>query len=426
VTASPRLPPMPPLIYAASLLYTGDGAPVRDGWIRVEEGRIKAVGNAADLPKDVPPAAIRREEGAVLMPGLVNLHCHLELTGLHGKLGAGQRFPEWVGQLRAASSPFTTEDYRAAAREGVRRLVAGGCTTVLDVGNTGEALGVLADSPLRAFACVELLGLDPALAEARFRAAEERLAPHTERGAHAGKDAEDARDNDDMGDVGDGGKARRFHPGVAPHAAYSMSPALLRRTIDHQRARGLPVTIHAAESREEAELFATGTGPLADYCRMIFPGAPRLRGTTPVRWLESEGLLPDGLILVHGNTLDAEDMDILARRGATVVHCPSSHAFFGHPRFPYEELRARGINVALGTDSLASGDSLSMLAQMRLFAEGHPDVPEDEIVALATINGARALGLRDVGLLRPGWKAEFVARRSGSDEILPLRGDGAL
>src|SRR5690606_19218345 len=97
-----------------------------------------------------------------------------------------------------------------------------------------------------------------------------------------------------------------------------------------------------------------------------------------------------------------------------------------HPRFPYEELRARGVNVALGTDSLASGDSLSMLAQMRLFAEGHPDVPEEEIVALATINGARALGLRDVGLLRPGWKAEFVARRSGSDEILPLRGDGAL
>lgn len=417
---------MPPLIYAASLLYTGDGAPVRDGWIRVEEGRIKAVGNAADLPKDVPPAAIRREEGAVLMPGLVNLHCHLELTGLSGRIEAGHRFPEWVGLLREHAAGFTASDYREAAREGIRRLVAGGCTTVLDVGNTGEVLGVLADSPLRAFACVELLGLDPALAEARFRAAEERLAPHTERSAHAGKDAEDARDNDDMGDVGDGGKARRFHPGVAPHAAYSMSPALLRRAIDHQRARGLPVTIHAAESREEAELFATGTGPLADYCRMIFPGAPRLRGTTPVRWLESEGLLPDGLILVHGNTLDAEDMDILARRGATVVHCPSSHAFFGHPRFPYEELRARGVNVALGTDSLASGDSLSMLAQMRLFAEGHPDVPEEEIVALATINGARALGLRDVGLLRPGWKAEFVARRSGSDEILPLRGDGAL
>lgn len=428
MTTAPLLP-MPPLIYTASLLYSGDGAPVRDGWIRVEEGRITAVGDAADLPQDVPRDAIRRVEDGVLMPGLVNLHCHLELTGLSGRIEAGHRFPEWVGLLREHAAGFTASDYREAAREGIRRLVAGGCTTILDVGNTGEALSALADSSLRAFACVEVLGLDPALAEARFQAAEDLLARRQERDAHARKNAEDAKDaKDDKGGVGDGDgeKARRFHPGLAPHAVYSMSPALLRRTIDHQRARGLPVTIHAAESREEAELFATGTGPLADYCRMIFPGAPRLRGTTPVRWLESEGLLPDGLILVHGNTLDAEDMDILARRGATVVHCPSSHAFFGHPRFPYEELRARGINVALGTDSLASGDSLSMLAQMRLFAEGHPDVPEEEIVALATINGARALGLRDVGLLRPGWKAEFVARRSGSDEILPLRGDGAL
>jgi cytosine/adenosine deaminase-related metal-dependent hydrolase len=369
------------MIHTAPLLYPGDGPAIPNGWIQVEGGWITASGSAADLPRDVPADAIRRVDDGVLMPGLVNLHCHLELTGLHEQLDEGTPFPEWVGQLRARSAAFTSADYRDAAREGVRRLRAGGCTTVLDVGNTGEATAALAESPLRAFACVEALGLDPAAASSPYQAP---AAPAQERPA-----------------------TDRFHPGLAPHSAYSMSPALLRRVIDHQRARGLPVTIHAAESREEAELFARGTGPLADYCRAVYPDAPRHAGTTPVRWLESEGLLPDGLILVHGNTLDDADMEILARRRATVVHCPSSHKFFGHPRFPYERLRAHGVNVGLGTDSLASGDSLSMREQMRLFSVAYPDVPPEEIVALATINGARALGLEKVGLLRAGYRAEF-------------------
>jgi cytosine/adenosine deaminase-related metal-dependent hydrolase len=325
---------------------------------------------------------VTRHDGCVIFPGLVNSHCHLELTTLHDRLDRGKSFPVWVEQLRGYTAGLDDYNYRHAAQEGVRQLLAGGCTTVLDVGNTGDALPVLAASPLRAFACVETLGIDPALAEYRFTAAADKAAKTP--------------------------ASDRFHPGIAPHAAYSTSPELLRRVIDHQRTHGLPVTIHAAESREEAELFASGTGPLAEYCRRIFPGAPRHRDTTPIRWLESQGCLPDDAIIVHGNMLDDADMDILARRGATVVHCPSSHAFFGHPRFPYEALRARGINVGLGTDSLASGDSLSMLEKMRLFGENYPEVPMEDIVAMATINGARAMGLQDVGLLRAGYGADFL------------------
>jgi len=376
------------VIHQADWLFPGDAPPVREGWIRIEDGVITATGDPADLPRGSTAGALRRHEGCALLPGLVNLHCHLELTTLHDRLTPGQAFPQWVEQLRGYTAGLDAADYHHAARVGVERLVAGGCTTVLDVGNTGEALGVLNDvrlSPLRAYACVETLGLDPAYAGARYDSAAAKA---------------DGRAADD-----------RFHPGVAPHAAYSMSAELLRRVINHQRARGLPLTIHAAESREEAELFASGTGPLAEYCRRVYPEAPRHRNTTPVRWLESEGLLPDGVILVHGNTLDAADMDLLARRNATVVHCPSSHRFFGHPRFPYEELRARGINVGLGTDSLASGDSLSMGEQMRLFAESYPEVSTEEVLRLATINGARALGLKDVGLLKPGWKADVAVIR---------------
>jgi aminodeoxyfutalosine deaminase len=373
------------MLHTASLFFPGDGPPIRDGWILVEGGLIAGIGSGGGFPDGVP---VTRHPGCAILPGLVNLHCHLELTTLYDRLEAGKPFPTWVEQLRGYTAGLDDSNYRHAAQEGVRRLLAGGCTTVLDVGNTGAALPVLAESPLRAIGCVETLGLDPALAEPRFADAAARAARTQATG--------------------------RFRPGVAPHAAYSMSPELLRRVIAEQRARGLPVTLHAAESREEAELFAHGTGPLAEYCRRIYPDAPRHKGTTPVRWLESEGLLPDGVILVHGNMLDEGDMDILARRGATVVHCPSSHRFFGHPRFPYEALRARGINVGLGTDSLASGDSLSMLEQMRLFSENYPEVPVEKVVAMATVNGARALGLKDVGLLKPGYRADFAVATANS------------
>jgi cytosine/adenosine deaminase-related metal-dependent hydrolase len=171
----------------------------------------------------------------------------------------------------------------------------------------------------------------------------------------------------------------------------------------------LPVTIHAAESREEAALFASASGPMQAFCKRIYPGAPEHRGTTPIRWLESEGLLPDGALIIHGNTLDDADMEILARRRATVVHCPSSHAFFGHPRFPYDALRAHGVLVCLGTDSLASADSLSMLEQMRLFSKNHPEAAEEEVLRMATEVGARALGLGDVGKLEAGYQADFIA-----------------
>jgi cytosine/adenosine deaminase-related metal-dependent hydrolase len=376
------------MIYSASLLFPGDGPPIREGWIQVEGNRITATGSASVLPAGIP---VERYEGCALLPGLINLHCHLELTGLHDRLDRGKPFPVWVEQLRGYTAEIDDENYRHAAREGIRQLRAGGCTTVLDVGNTGEALTVLAESPIRSFACVETLGLDPALAESRYVAA---LAKATK-----------IPDN------------HRFHPGVAPHAVYSMSPELLRRAIDHQRTRGLPVTIHAAESREEAELFDSGMGPLAEYCRHIYRDAPHHFGTSPVRWLESQDLLPNGLILVHGNMLDETDMKILARRKATVVHCPSSHAFFGHPRFPYEELRERGINVGLGTDSLASGNSLSMLEQMRLFHMNYPDVAMEDVVAMATVNGARALGLHDTGLLKTGYLAEAVTIKIPSDDV---------
>jgi cytosine/adenosine deaminase-related metal-dependent hydrolase len=369
------------MLYQADWLFPAEGPPVENGWLRVEGERIVEGGAGGALPASAGP--IRRLEGCALLPGLVNAHCHLELTTLENALEPGKSFPEWVGDLQGVTKEYKLPDYRASARAGIARLLRGGCTTVLDVGNSGEALKALAEGPLRAFACVEVLGLDPAHAESRFGNALS-LAPAAE-------------------------ATGLFKPGVAPHAAYSCSPDLLRSVTGHQVSRKLPVTIHAAESREEAELFASASGPLQEFCRRVYPAAPEHRGTTPIRWLESGGLIPRRALIIHGNHLDDADMEILARREATVVHCPSSHAFFGHKPFPYEALRARGIPVCLGTDSLASGDSLSMLDQMRLFSRNFPEVAAEEILRMATTVAARALGLEDAGILEAGRQADFIA-----------------
>ena len=382
------------MVYQADWLFTVDGPPLKQGWLRVENGRIAMLGAGETLPSTEP---VQRFEGCALLPGLINAHCHLELTDLENKLQRGKSFPDWVKELQGAAADLKPTDYRTAAEDGIRRLLTGGCTTVLDVGNTGEALKALAASPLRAFAYVEGLGLDPAAATARFDNAL----------ALAGSDS-----------VTD-----RFHPGLAPHSAYSCSVDLLRSVMEYQKSHGLPVTIHAAESREEAELFASASGPMQDFCKRIFPAAAEHRKTSPIRWLEAEGLLPDGALIIHGNTLDDADMKILARRKATVVHCPSSHAFFGHPRFPYEKLRTHGIPVCLGTDSLASGDSLSMLEQMRLFSETYPEVPTEVILRMATSVAAQALGLSNVtGKLKVDYQADFIALKM-DEEVADLAGN---
>ncbi len=380
------------MFYQADWVLTLDGPPIRNGWIRVEVDRIAALGSPAEFPED---AEVRRFPNCVLLPGLINAHCHLELSALRGRLPRGLPFPAWVKALREATAACTLEDYRSAARRGIAELIRGGTTTVVDVGNTGEALPTLAESPLRAFALVETLGSDPALAEEKFRSAVALAAP--------------------------------WRGGIAPHSAYACSPALLAAVIAHQTNFGLPVTLHVAESREEKELFASGTGPLQDFCRTAYPDAPTHRDTTPVQYLDSLDLLPEGALLVHGNHLDSTDIEILRRRRATVVHCPSSHAFFDHFHFPCSRLREREVPICLGTDSLASGDSLSMLDQLRSFHLVHPETRAEEVLAMATKTPAAALGLEGkLGMLRPGFKADFIAIRarippSGNPNEIPLQ-----
>jgi cytosine/adenosine deaminase-related metal-dependent hydrolase len=204
--------------------------------------------------------------------------------------------------------------------------------------------------------------------------------------------------------------------GLSPHALYSTTPALLNQTARVARRKRWRVTMHVAESIEEQEMYVHRRGSLFDWLRSQRDMSD-CEGATPVQQIRKCGLLGENFLAVHANCLEADDIAALAESGSSVAHCPRSHAYFQHPPFLYESLAAAGVNVCLGTDSMASilqvrreKPELNMFAEMRAFAERRPEIEAEEIVRMATLNGARALGLEDqVGGLFEGGAADLIA-----------------
>jgi cytosine/adenosine deaminase-related metal-dependent hydrolase len=198
---------------------------------------------------------------------------------------------------------------------------------------------------------------------------------------------------------------------VAPHAPYSVSTDLYTRLRRIARKRGLLFSTHINESKEEIELFEHGTGDfrtkLAGFDSMWDHWKPP--GACPVRHLDSLGLIDSDTVLIHCNYLSDGDCRIIASRRAGVVFCPRSHAFFRHKDHPFEKLLTLGVPVALGTDSLASNESLSILDEMRFVAEHYPKTSPAEVVRMATEHGAKVLHLEDrSGRLCEGLQADIT------------------
>jgi cytosine/adenosine deaminase-related metal-dependent hydrolase len=200
---------------------------------------------------------------------------------------------------------------------------------------------------------------------------------------------------------------------VSPHAPYTVSPELLGKLVELARARSMPVAMHLAESAEELELLADGAGPFRDLldARSMWDPAAIPAGSSPFDYLQVLARAPRCLV-VHGNYLVSEDHEFLAAHAdrMTVIYCPRTHAYFQHPRYPLAAMVAAGVWVALGTDSRASNPDLSVLAEFRQAARTHSEVPAEKVLAMATLNGAAALGCeRDCGSITPGKLANLVA-----------------
>lgn len=360
-----------------------DRPPVERGCVVVQGDRILAVG-----PVEQVAAGRRIMHGdAIIIPGFVNAHAHLEFSGLTAPLGErGMAFPDWImNVLEYRRAPEF--DARAATFAGLQESLRFGTTTLGDIASCLPSL--LLDEPpadVDVTSFVELIGLSEARAAAQAERLAEHLAKHPERPG-----------------------VRR---GISPHAPYTIRPALLEAAVRASAAERVPLAFHLAESHEELQLLATGDGPMVDYMRTLGAWDPAAiaPGTRPLDYLRA--LTPaHRALVIHGNYLADDEIDFLAAHADrfTTVYCPRTHDYFLHPPHPLPKLLELGASVALGTDGLCTNPDLSLLEEIRHVARAFPQIPPERILQLGTLDGARALGLAaEVGSLAPGKRADFI------------------
>lgn len=361
-----------------------------DGALRIAGNRLRWVGPWPDAQPGADEEVIDLGD-AILLPGLVNAHCHLDYTDLLGQLAPPRTFPDWIKSILAAKSSWTEADFVRSWLHGARQLLDHGTTTVANIEAQPHALALLREStPLRIHSFLELTGVrlrrEPASILDEAEALLDSLPPHP-------------------GGVG-----------ISPHAPYSTVPELLRLSAERARRRGWRLTTHLAESREEFDMFMYRRGPMYEWLRHQRPDDDCGQGS-PIQHAARHGLLGPDFLAVHVNYLWDDDARLLAHHGTSVVHCPRSHAYFRHQRFPGQCLAAAGVNLCLGTDSLASTrlgigtrPELSLFAEMAELAARDDTVDPAELVRRATLNGAIALGLdHELGTLQPGLLADLCA-----------------
>ncbi|MDD2676122.1 MAG: amidohydrolase family protein [Methylacidiphilaceae bacterium] len=373
------------MLISAKAVFLGTGEVLVPGMVRVLGSRIVQV--AEELSPRMGEERVVLEE-AVLSPGLLNAHVHLDYTGLRGKLPAVS-FPAWVKEILRLKASLHRESLEAALGEGFGLLARSGTTGVGNMEAYPELLLLAERFPLRCWWFLELIDLRPHLWSEEATCAVLQFF------------------DDPPGPLG--------KLGLAPHAPYTASPELYRLVREGAERFRLPVTTHVAESPEEWTMFCQGEGELLDLVSQA--GRPRPKGAelSPLQWLDRTGGLAPGMLLVHLNYLCEADWALLARREFPVVHCPKSHAFFSYAPFPLERMLSLGIPVCLGTDSLASNDTLDLREEIRQARQLHPGIPPERWWEMVTAAPARALGLPGtLGEIRSGAWADLAAFRWGS------------
>ena len=335
--------------------------------------RRRAAGEVVDLGE------------GVLAPGWVNAHAHLELTRLSGRVQPGAAFPDWIKSLLKERAGLEVSDYDAGVKPGADQLLRGGTTTVGDVDSTGASVRALKMHPIRALVFREALDVgDAARCHAVLAELETPL----------------------VTEVG-------FMEGISPHAGYTVSDRLLAGVAELALAREVPVQVHWNESLDEVR-WERGESSAFDGV------VPDCAGGGTLRRLDEIGLLGKGTSLVHANYPAVGDLELIAARGAVVVHCPGAHAFFGRSPFDLGSFQRAVVPVALGTDSLAGNAALDMGLEVALLREANQEVSAAIAFEMGTRASAAALGLSGrVGTLEEGAYADMVLYRR-SDEALEM------
>jgi 5-methylthioadenosine/S-adenosylhomocysteine deaminase len=364
----------------AGRVYPVTAPPIEDGAVLVDaDGRIAGVGPHSQIP--TPPRTETLEyPDAILAPGLINCHTHLELTHLAGR-NVEPEFAKWIRGVRALKEATSPEAFDAAAVAGVKDCWSRGVTCIAETGSTGAVMRALHDLGGRGIVYQEVFGPDPAQVGASMTELESAISQ--------------LRDS----------STSLLRLGVSPHAPYTVSAPLYEAVAAFARRQHLPVAVHLAESKEESEFVEDGTGPFADAWRARGI-AVQAHGCTPVEFLRRLGVLNPGTLCIHCVQVDEDHRDIavLDGAGAAIAHCPRSNRAHRHGSAPLAAFRSAGLRVGLGTDSVVSVGDLDVWAEAQ--AAG---LDGEEALRALTLDGARALGWdSEIGSLEVGKSADLA------------------
>jgi cytosine/adenosine deaminase-related metal-dependent hydrolase len=395
------------MIIRARIVVTMDGAPIDNGAVAVSGNRIADVGRFDDIKTHNAGTTVDLGE-RVLLPGLINAHCHLDYACLRGKISPQKSFTNWIQAINAEKSELSPKDYVASINNGFTEAKRFGTTTITNLTAFPELISQV-QPPIRTCWFAELIDIRaPERANELIDSAIEslgRLRPELVLGEADGS----------------------APSGLAPHALFTASKDLLRRCDEIAQRDHILLTTHLAESREEMEMFRYRSGPLYEFMRSIGRPMNDCGSKTPLELfldLIGSGGSPNrpraievkrpylSWIVAHLNELTESDFDLLERSNSKfhVAHCPRSHNYFGHSPFSFERLRSLGFNVCLGTDSLASNHTLSLFDEMRAFQKEFPSISAEEIFQMVTVNPARALRQESaLGQIRSGFGADLIA-----------------
>jgi cytosine/adenosine deaminase-related metal-dependent hydrolase len=377
-------------IYAASYVLPITAPPVAGGAIAVDKGRIVSIGSLNDVRQQFA-APVEEYPDCILMPGLINAHTHLELSHFpawrlrHGLHYSPRSYVDWIIQVIKVKRCLDSAELSASLLEGMKICLQSGTTMIGDFLSDRRLLPVYENAAISGRVYLEFIGQDPA----RFNS----LLASIDEDIHQ--------------------LPVPFLPGIAPHAPFTVSKQLLQSLLEIARHKGLPLSTHLAESPAENDFFRDSTGSIAAD---LYPFAgwqeylPRPQLVTPTGWLAAANALGPDLLLAHGVHLGKNDLELLQKSGSTIVLLPRSNENLAVGRAPAALLLKAGIPLALGTDSLASNDSLSLWDEMRFLLDTFPQqfTPADAF-SMATINSARAIKRDgDAGSLEPGKQADFI------------------
>ena len=372
-------------VLSADWVLPVEGTPIANGAVAIEDGRIAAVGTADELGsgEHFPEAAI--------VPGFVNAHTHLEYA-VYAGFGDGLSFGPWISQHIERKARLEQADMEAIARLGAAECLRSGITTVGDLAFAGASAGACSDLGLRAIVYLEVFGRDASDAMRQF---EEKRAYVTD------------------------ALSERVRLGVSPHAPYTCSTEVYAACLD----LGLPVATHLNESNDELDWLLRGEGPWQPLAEMLVEPD----GRSGIRRLAEARLLDESVVAAHCVKVDDEEIDLLARHGVAVAHCPRSNALLGCGIAPLDALRAAGLRVGVGTDGVSSVPSHDYFEELRTVvslarasAERADSLSAAEALELATLGGAHALGLADeTGSLVPGKRADVAVLSLSGSPYLP-------